>query len=196
MPPVIEHELRIVVALAILLEEVAPHVLGVGEHDGDELLEVVLARGLRVLDLRAGLRRAPGNRSYRAAIAADGYRGNSLVVRRGPAVRMTRGSTPKRNSSPSRIRSPTMPMPPPRRRHRRRSESGHRRHGKPKPPPSSRRSSTFSLCLSPRHRILPPRGLAFGTCRMGRGHCAWAALAHKVGRAFAGTQGRRASYAG
>ncbi len=48
-----QDELGIAVILAILLEDVLPNVLGVGEDDGHELLEIVLAVGLRVLDRRA-----------------------------------------------------------------------------------------------------------------------------------------------
>ncbi len=51
----IEHQLRVLVALAVALEDIGPHVLGVAKHDGDELLEVVLLRRLRALDLLAGL---------------------------------------------------------------------------------------------------------------------------------------------
>src|SRR4029079_5264330 len=49
----IEPERRVAVALAILLEESVPDVFGVGQHDRHELLQVVLARGLGVLDLRS-----------------------------------------------------------------------------------------------------------------------------------------------
>src|SRR5262249_26124428 len=91
-----------------------------------------------------------------------------------PPCMMTRGSTPKKNIKPSRIRIPTMPMPPPLAP----PPPGKRRppppgNGEPKPPPpSSRRSSTFSLSLSPRHRIFrPPRHLVGGHVGSTRPFC-------------------------
>src|SRR5262249_12982542 len=77
--------------------------------------------------------------------------------------------------------SPTMPMPPPLAP----PPPGKRRppppgNGEPKPPPpSSRRSSTFSLSLSPRHRIFrSPRHLLADMPEVPV-HSAWHGLAYK-----------------
>src|SRR5262245_34624557 len=48
-----QDECGIAIALPIAAEEVAPDVLGIGENDGHELLEIVFARGLGALDRRA-----------------------------------------------------------------------------------------------------------------------------------------------
>src|SRR6476661_9052687 len=99
-----------------------------------------------------------------------------------PPCMMTRGSTPKKDIKPSRIRSPTMPMPPPLAPPplgKRRPPPPGNGEPKPPPPPSSRRSSTFSLSLSPRHRIFrPPRHLLADMPEVPV-HSAWHGLAYK-----------------
>ena len=55
-----QHELRIAVSRSVLRKQLAPDVLGFGEHHRDELLEVVLACAARVLEIRT--LRLPGNR--------------------------------------------------------------------------------------------------------------------------------------
>ncbi len=52
-----QHQRGIAIALAIAAEDVAPDILGVGENDGHEALEIVFAGGLRTLHRRAPLPR-------------------------------------------------------------------------------------------------------------------------------------------
>src|SRR4029079_5653147 len=47
-----QHKFRIAIALAVTAQEIAPNIFGVGENDRDEALEIILARGLRVLHRR------------------------------------------------------------------------------------------------------------------------------------------------
>ena len=125
------------------------------EDDRNEALEIVLAWWSA--DARSAAHAAArerGNWSCRDATAAAGYRGSSILPPPGgPPCRITLGSTPKKNIRPRMMRMPRMPMPPPRPEPPLGKRTPPPGKGKPKPPPSSRRSSTFSLSLSPRHRM-------------------------------------------
>ena len=125
-----QHKLGIAVALAISRQEIAPYILGVGQNDRNEALEIVLACGLRMLDGRTLL---PWNWEIGGVgprLRQAGYQGR--CSRRRPVshrpCRITLGSTPKNSIRPRMMRIPRMPMPPP--RLTRRSETARRRLGR------------------------------------------------------------------
>src|SRR6185437_12941072 len=72
----VQHELGVAITLAVLFEQILPDVLGVGEHHAYELLEIVLARRLWMLDRRTLVLRAGGR-----DIGALGTRLRKLNVR-------------------------------------------------------------------------------------------------------------------
>ena len=130
--PRIEHELRVAIGVAILAENALPDVLGVGEDHAYELPEVVLARGLGMLErrpLRGAGRREVGRVRSRMGLRQMNIGEIALIAARAAPLHQHGRVDAEEPHQSEDDENPDDADAAARGPNRRRSESSHRRRG-------------------------------------------------------------------